>query len=105
MNVVERAIVAGEGRWAAQHVHLAPEPAGSRSGVARPAGAAGGGPDRVAPAIRMVVLGDSMVAGCGVADQSEGLVPRIAALLAERWEGPVAWEGRGRLGATMRRVR
>ncbi len=88
-------IVLGQGLWAKQTVKLAPEPPGERCGIAGP----GGEP------IRLVAVGDSLVAGSGVEDQSEGLVPRLAAKLSEAHEAPVAWETYSQLGATMRRVR
>ncbi|MBT1165705.1 SGNH/GDSL hydrolase family protein [Bifidobacterium simiarum] len=106
MNALTKLIAIGEALWASHHVHLAPEPEGDRHGtvgctVGGTVGAASGG----RPPLRMAAVGDSMVAGCGVDDQSEGFVPDLARVFAERLDRPVTWEAHGRLGATMRRVR
>ncbi|MFD1102563.1 SGNH/GDSL hydrolase family protein, partial [Schaalia naturae] len=63
VNVVEHAVITAEALWARRHVSLAPEPPGERSGMAGsvdPAGAGGPGTP-----VRMVAVGDSLVAGCG----------------------------------------
>jgi len=103
VNPVERVVVSAEGLWAQRHVVLDPEPPGDRCGIA--GGDLGGEAPESAEAPRLVTVGDSLVAGCGVESQSEALTPRIARRLAEESGGPVRWEARGRLGATMRRVR
>ena len=106
-----------EAQWAKHHVHLAPEPPGERSGLAAPQAVRVGGPDGFgseggtdqtdsnATPITMVATGDSMVAGCGVSDQREGLIPDLAFGVAQASDRPVSWNAYGKLGATMRRVR
>ncbi|MCI1662144.1 MAG: SGNH/GDSL hydrolase family protein [Actinomyces sp.] len=103
VNVVEHAVITAEALWAQRHVSLAPEPPGERSGMAGSTDPAGA--DTPGTPMRLVAVGDSLVAGCGVGNQAEALVPRIARLLAESAGTPVQWEAHGRLGATMRRVR
>lgn len=97
MNIIERLLAVVEGIWAKHHVHLLPEPSGERHGVA--------GADLMGKPISLLVVGDSMVAGCGTPDQSQGFVPILAGLIAEREQRPVSWRAVGKLGATMRRVR
>lgn len=87
-----------EGLWVQRTVTLDPEPPGERRGVA-PWGEGTG------EALSLASVGDSLIAGCGVADQSEALTPRIARHLAEQCGAPVQWQAHGQLGATMRRVR
>lgn len=90
-----------EALWAKHTVHLAEAPGGEPSGVKRFEG-----PDGTAEApLTMCAVGDSMVAGCGTDDQSEGLIPDIASALADRLHRDIAWQAHGKLGATMRRVR
>ncbi|WEV71798.1 SGNH/GDSL hydrolase family protein [Bifidobacterium sp. ESL0790] len=90
-----------EALWAKHTVHLAEAPGGEPSGVKRFEGSDG----EAGEPLTMCAVGDSMVAGCGTDDQSEGLVPDIAAGLAERLHRDIAWQAHGKLGATMRRVR
>ena len=100
-----------EAAWAKHRVHLAPEPPGDRSGIILPDGSSADSGDEaisdVAAGHRLTMLavGDSMVGGCGVADQSEGLVPDLARGVAAISDLPVEWQAQGKLGATMRRVR
>lgn len=85
--------------WWAQHtIHLDPEPTGERSGSVTIDGAEG-------RSLRFVAVGDSMIAGCGVDDQSEGFTPALAKCFSHTLNRSVDWEAHGRLGATMRRVR
>jgi len=51
-------------------------------------------------AIRLVGLGDSIIAGIGVERQAEGLVGQVAARVAERSGRPVEWHAVGFSGAT-----
>lgn len=99
-------VVVLEAWWAKHHFHLAGEPAGERSGLELPSPASRDPSGAVTPRpLSMAVFGDSMAVGCGVDDQSLGLVPDIARDLAEAVGRPVQWETHGRLGATIRRVR
>ncbi len=98
MSGLRRALVMAEGLWVQRTVTLDPEPPGERRGVA-PWGEGTG------EALSLASVGDSLIAGCGVADQSEALTPRIARHLAEQCGAPVQWQAHGQLGATMRRVR
>ena len=125
--MLERAVVLAEAAWARRHVTLAPEPPGDRFGLITsrdvdvspaPSTASANAAARVSapssrspvtagadvPALHMVVVGDSMVAGCGTPNQAQGLVPNLAARLASTLRRSVAWEALGQLGATMRRV-
>lgn len=94
VNLVRKMLAVAEGAWASKTVKLAPEPPGSRQGVV------GAG-----EAISFVTVGDSLVAGCGVSDQSEALTPLVASEIARKENKSVAWETHAKLGATMRRVR
>ncbi len=59
------------------------------------AGAAFGG-----PALRLVLVGESTVAGVGVACQSQALVGQLAQALAVQHSRPVAWQACGENGIT-----
>jgi lysophospholipase L1-like esterase len=67
-------------------------------------GATTGFIERRDPALRVLVLGDSVIAGVGVEEQREGLAAQIARALAERSGRSVAWHGIGRSGATTAEV-
>lgn len=100
--------------WAKGRVKLASEPKGKRFGlfdakgrvvdIKAPIGPDWKGANGVKP-ILAVMVGDSLVAGCGVDDQSKGIMPLLAARVAKRTGRPVAWRTVGKLGATARRVR
>ena len=99
--------------WAKGRVKLASEPKGKRFGlfdakgrvvdIEAPIGPDWKGANGVKP-IRAVMVGDSLVAGCGVDDQSKGIMPARRAR-RKRTGRPVAWRTVGKLGATARRVR
>lgn len=100
--------------WAKGRVKLASEPKGKWFGlfdakgrvvdIEVPIGPDWKGANGVKP-ILAVMVGDSLVAGCGVDDQSKGIMPLLAARVAKRTGRPVAWRTVGKLGATARRVR
>ncbi|MFR5302544.1 MAG: SGNH/GDSL hydrolase family protein [Bifidobacterium scardovii] len=114
LRVIDAAVAPIEGMRAKGRVKLAPEPKGKRFGlfdaegravdIESPIGPGWKGADGVKP-IRAVMVGDSLVAGCGVDDQSKGIMPLLASRVAARTGRPVAWRTVGRLGATARRVR
>ncbi|MCI1901232.1 MAG: GDSL-type esterase/lipase family protein [Bifidobacteriaceae bacterium] len=99
MGIVERAIVLSEAFVAQHRVELAPEPEGPKAGTVRSSDAAPLDP------LRIVALGDSMVAGCGVDTTSESLIPDLANAISAMTNREVEWSINGKLGATMRRVR
>ena len=92
--------IGAEAGWAKKHITLAEEPQGMRHGIQ-----VGDGADPAARPIRMLAVGDSMIAGCGTSDQSMGLIPQIAGLMSQRLWVPVEWRTDAKLGATIRRVR
>ena len=114
LRVIDAAVAPIEGMWAKGRVKLASEPKGKRFGlfdakgrgvdIEAPIGTDWKGANGVKP-IRAVMVGDSLVAGCGVDDQSKGIMPLLAARVAKRTGRPVAWRTVGKLGATARRVR
>lgn len=53
-----------------------------------------------APALRLVVIGESTVAGVGAASHAEALAGQVAAALAARTGRAVAWRAEGQIGAT-----
>lgn len=59
---------------------------------------------RPGPHRRLLVLGESTAAGCGIATQDEALAAHVAAALAERVQAPVAWRAIGCIGITARRA-
>ncbi|MFR3616592.1 MAG: hypothetical protein ACLTV7_02935 [Bifidobacterium longum] len=86
--------------WAKGRVKLASEPKDKRFGlfdakgrvvdIKAPIGPDWKGANGVKP-ILAVMVGDSLVAGCGVDDQSKGIMPLLAARVASvpvgRWPG------------------
>lgn len=92
--------IGAEAGWAKQHITLAEEPQGARHGRVL-----GEGADPTARPIRVLAVGDSMIAGCGTSDQSKGLIPQMATMLSARLGVPVEWRTDAKLGATIRRVR
>lgn len=113
MKRFEHGVAILQGLWAEKTVKLAAEPAGARSGVAEiqsgqsanSAASQGVNASEKTEPFTLAMVGDSMVAACGVSNQKEGLVPHVAELLAQKLARPVRWRGYGKLGATMRRVR
>ena len=95
MNVLALA----EAWWAQHSIHLDQEPGGDRFGTIIIEG------DTRAAPLRMVAIGDSMIAGCGVDDQAHGFTPDLAAVFSRVLNRSIAWESYGKLGATVRRVR
>ncbi|MGW6459712.1 SGNH/GDSL hydrolase family protein [Streptomyces sp. NPDC055078] len=68
-----------------------------------PGGSSGGSPRGSSghgPALRLLVAGDSMAAGVGVAHQSQGLAGQLAARMAAGTGRPVRWRVVARSGAT-----
>ncbi|WP_234884750.1 hypothetical protein [Bifidobacterium longum] len=98
--MIDAAVAPIEGMWAKGRVKLASEPKGKRFGlfdakgrgvdIEVPIGPDWKGANGVKP-IRAVMVGDSLVAGCGVDDQSKGIMPLLAARVASvpvgRWPG------------------
>lgn len=95
LHVIDAAVAPIEGMWAKGRVKLASEPKGKRFkgrvvDIEAPIGPDWKGANGVKP-IRAVMVGDSLVAGCGVDDQSKGIMPLLAARVASvpvgRWPG------------------
>lgn len=116
MKRFEHGVAVLQGLWAEKTVKLAPEPQGARSGLVAGAESVSGRTADVEASttalhprgdkpFSLAMVGDSMVAACGVSNQKDGLVPNVAKLLAQKLARPVSWRGYGKLGATMRRVR
>jgi lysophospholipase L1-like esterase len=71
------------------------------------AGAPHGTIEPGAPATRtlhLLVIGESTVAGCGIATQEEAMPAQVARVLAAREQARVHWSGIGRIGITAARV-
>ena len=75
MNSIKKTILLTQALWAKHTVRLAPEPPGRRSGVVLPSSPIA---EAAAEPLRLVAVGDSLVAGSGVDNQSDALTPRIA---------------------------
>ena len=58
-----------------------------------------------APPLRLLLLGESTVAGVGASNHDEGLVGRIAASLSEHSGRAIRWRVMGRNGLTARQLR
>jgi lysophospholipase L1-like esterase len=55
-------------------------------------------------ALRLLVVGESTVAGCGIGHQRDAMAAHVAAALAAREHAPVEWRAVGLIGITARRV-
>lgn len=83
-------VLVAQGRAVRRDTPQLPEASGPREGVAKGS----------APALRLIVLGESTVAGVGVATQAEALASRIAETLAARTGRSVTWRAAGQSGIT-----
>lgn len=99
---MRKTLLLSQALWAKYTVHLAPEAPGERHGIASPSSFV---PEASARPLRLVAIGDSLVAGSGVEHQDLALTPRIARKIADMVNRPVQWETHAKLGSTMRRVR
>nr|WP_298165704.1 SGNH/GDSL hydrolase family protein [uncultured Pseudomonas sp.] len=75
-----------------RHALRLPAAAGAQRGLA--------GADWPGEPLRLLVLGESTVAGVGVETQEQGLVGQLAVALARRQRRPVAWRACGENGIT-----
>ncbi len=87
-----------QGRRVARKIPRLLEASGPNRGLADAADS-GGVP------LRLLVIGDSNVAGAGAPTHSEALTGQLAVRLSARRHRPVAWEADGANGATMERIR
>lgn len=74
-----------------------PEAAGARSGIMRPPGEPGTG----TAALTIIGIGESPIAGVGVATQAQALTAQMAAALASLRHDTVAWHTFAKNGATV----
>ena len=99
---MRKTLLLSQALWAKYTLHLAPEAPGERRGIVSPSSFV---PEASARPLRLVAIGDSLVAGSGVENQNLALTPRIARKIADTVNRPVQWETHAKLGSTMRRVR
>ncbi len=99
---MRKTLLLSQALWAKYTVRLAPEAPGERHGIVFPSSFV---PEALARPLRLVAIGDSLVAGSGVEHQDLALTPRIARKIADMVNRPVQWETHAKLGSTMRRVR
>ncbi|MDD6373375.1 MAG: GDSL-type esterase/lipase family protein [Bifidobacteriaceae bacterium] len=99
-NPFKKIAIGSQAITAKRHVKLAPEPHGDRFGLV-----CADGVDPSGEPLKILAVGDSMIAGCGTANQSLGLVPQIATDLSERVNRPVHWQTEAKLGSTVRRIK
>ncbi len=88
-------LMALQGRHVRRITPVLPEAAGATAG----AFAAEGVP------VRLLVLGESTAAGCGVSDHSQGMGGQLAAALSQQLDRPVTWRVVGRNGVTAKVTR
>ncbi|MET9315339.1 SGNH/GDSL hydrolase family protein [Kribbella sp. NPDC003505] len=97
MKTLDRPIATMQGLWLRATIKMAPPAAGPTSGTV--------GTSMVRPPLRVVVLGDSTAAGCGVDNHDESFTGWLARELSSRTQRPVRWQVVGQFGATARRIR
>ena len=88
-------MVAAQGLRVRRGVEVLPEASGARTGRVEGTG----------PEVRVVVIGESTAAGCGVATHDEGFAGALAGALSAADGRAVAWEVCGASGATLQRIR
>lgn len=98
---MRKTLLLSQALWAKYTVRLAPEALGERHGIVS---SSSFNPEASARPIRLVAIGDSLVAGSGVEHQELALTPRIAQKIANMVKRLVQWETHAKLGSTMRRV-
>jgi lysophospholipase L1-like esterase len=76
--------------WARRRTQRLPEAAGPQQGCSQPEW-------RAAP-LHLLLIGESTVAGVGVASQRQALAGQLAEVLAQRLQRPVHWQARGANG-------
>lgn len=84
-----------QGQYTRRKVGLLPDAAGEKTGIT------GNGADRTA---KLLVIGESTVAGLGARTHREALTGRFAEGLAKRLRRPVEWAVIGKNGVTARRT-
>lgn len=92
---MRKTLLLSQALWAKCTVRLAPEAPGERHGIVFPSSFV---PEASARPLRLVAIGDSLVAGSGVEHQDLALTPRIARKIANRVNRPVQWETHAKLG-------
>lgn len=85
-------LIAAQGLWLKARAYRAPEAPGPRAGRTAPEGTP----------LRLRALGDSIIAGVGLADASEALPAQLARALSNQTQRAVEWQALGRNGATAR---
>ena len=85
-------IVLPQALWTRHTALRLPEAAGAQGGVA--------GAEFSGQPLRLLLIGESTVAGVGVEAQTEALAGQLALALAERQQRPVAWRACGENGIT-----
>lgn len=85
-----------QGRHVRRTIPRLPEAAGAHEGVCRP----GNGLNPGAP-LQMLAIGESPVAGVGVATQEQAITAQYASLMAVYMRQPVHWRAFGKNGATV----
>ena len=91
-----------QGRRVRRMTPRLPQAVGPNTGVARPPPVAGGlSSQAVQPPLQLLTIGESPVAGVGVATHYEAITGQFANALAARLGRPVAWQAIGKNGATL----
>jgi lysophospholipase L1-like esterase len=87
-------LLAVQGRGVRRRMPLLPPAAGQATGHV----------DGSGPTVRLVVLGESTVAGIGAATHAEGLTGHLAVALARSSGRTIAWQAVGKVGVTARQA-
>lgn len=87
-------VLAVQGRGVRRRMPRLPAAAGEVSGIVGGAG----------PPARLVVLGESTVAGIGAVTHADGLTGQLAVALARSTGRPIAWHAVGKVGVTARQA-
>lgn len=87
-------LIAAQGLWLRRRAYRAPPARGAPQGVA------GAGPP-----LRLLALGDSIIAGVGIEQIGQALPGAFAQALAQGWGRRVEWWARGRNGADVAATR
>ena len=90
-----------QGKRARRETPRLPEAPGQRSGVMTEDGRSLASAEDPTLCVHIVGVGESPVAGVGVATQDQAITAQFARLLAQKMGCPVAWQAYGKSGATI----
>lgn len=97
-------LILWQGRRTRRHTPRLPEAPGARSGVMTEDGRSLDTAEDPSLCVHIVGIGESPVAGVGVASQDQAVTAQLARILAQKMDCQVAWQAYGKNGATIEKA-